>query len=125
MQIVLGLLLYILSSLFHMFKTEVKAKINENYFQTRGAYYMRKYEYFGISRAKVGVRIIRGCVLYAENYGSILIRSNAQLTTKYTASYDMGLVISINNNRSNKFRVTNSETKARRFLVSLRNLCCG
>ena len=30
---------------------------------------MRNYEYFGILRANVGMRIIRGCVLYAENYG--------------------------------------------------------
>ena len=30
---------------------------------------MRNYEYFGILRSNVGMRIIRGCVLYAENYG--------------------------------------------------------
>ena len=59
--------IYILSGIFHMFKIEVKAKNKAKI--TRGAYYKRKYECFGILRAKVGVRIIRGCVLYAENYG--------------------------------------------------------
>ena len=53
-----------------MVKTEnIAKKIEQQYFQTRGAYYTRKYGYFNILRAKVGVRIIRGCVLYAENYG--------------------------------------------------------
>ena len=60
---------YVLIGIFHMFKTDVKAKYKAKYFQTRGAYYTRKYEYFDILRPKVGVRIIRGCVLYAENYG--------------------------------------------------------
>ena len=54
-------------------KLTLQQKIKHKYFQTRGAYYMRNYEYFGILRAKVGVRIIRGCVLYAENYGKLNI----------------------------------------------------
>ena len=52
-----------------MFKTEVKAKYTAKLFP-QGAYYTRKYEYFGIMRPKVGVRIIRGWVLYAEDYGT-------------------------------------------------------
>ena len=50
-------------------KLRNKGEIEQQYFQIRGAYYTRKYGYFDILRAKVGVRIIRGCVLYAENYG--------------------------------------------------------
>ena len=50
-------------------KLKLKQKIKQKYCKTRGAYYMRKHEYFGILRAKVGLRIVRGCVLYAENYG--------------------------------------------------------
>ena len=46
-----------------------KRKIEQQYFRIRGAYYTRKYGYFDILRAKLGLRIIRGCVLYAENYG--------------------------------------------------------
>ena len=52
-----------------MFKTENIAKNDQQSFQTWGAYYTRKYGYFNIFMAKVGLRIIRGCVLYAENYG--------------------------------------------------------
>ena len=48
---------------------KIKPKIEQQYFQSKGAYYMWKYGYFDVLRAKVGVRIIRGCVLYAENYG--------------------------------------------------------
>ena len=46
--------------------------MEQQYFQIRGAYYMRKYGYFDILRAKVGVRIIGGCVLCAENYGMFM-----------------------------------------------------
>ena len=48
----------------------INRKIKEQYFQIRDGYYMRKYGHFDILRAKVGLRIIRGCVFYAENYGS-------------------------------------------------------
>ena len=37
---------------------------------------MRKYGYFYILKAKVGLRIIRGCVLYAENYGTQKVHNN-------------------------------------------------
>ena len=39
-------------------KLKLKQQIKQKYFKTRGAYYTRKYEYFGILRAQVGVRII-------------------------------------------------------------------
>ena len=62
-----------------MVKTENIAKKEQQYFQTRGAYYTRKYGYFNILRAKVGARIIRGCVLYAENYGTLYLHITGTL----------------------------------------------
>ena len=48
-------------------KLKIKRKIEQQYFRIRGAYYTRKYGYFDILGANVGIRIIRGCVLYPEN----------------------------------------------------------
>ena len=52
-------------------KLKIKRKIEQQYFQIRSAYYIRKYGYSDILRAKVGVRNIRGCVSYADDYGSV------------------------------------------------------
>ena len=67
---------------FKWSKQKIQQKIEQQYFQTRGAYYTRKYGYFNILRVKVGVRIIRGCVLYAENYGNRFI-TTVSLSTAF------------------------------------------
>ena len=56
-----------LGCIFHMAKLKIKRKIGQQYFQIRGAYYMRKHGYFDILRANVGVCIIRGCGTVLKN----------------------------------------------------------
>ena len=51
-----------------MVKTENITKNRATVFSNSGCVLTRKYGYLNILKAKVGVRIIRGCVLYAENY---------------------------------------------------------
>ena len=58
-----------MAGIFHTFKTEVKAKNKAKIFPNSGCVLYADIGYFGILMAKVGVRIIGGCVLFADNYG--------------------------------------------------------